>query len=557
MPKYLALTIGPIVKTLMEARKTRELWAASYLLSSLMGRIKMNLDSGGGNVLIPAIPPAVLNKPLYGSGIYPDRLFMLADHFYADAKVQEAPADKRDAVVEELIEAKILESIRSLAKDCLLAAEGQDQATIDKATEFWRDFFRIRWVIRELSDITAGRLSIELSPFLDSLELEDTCFPKEPERNYLYELFVPDRLFHCDLIKALKAGKGRYDGIMRGVSVFPSTSDIAAFELYQKHPAEMKDLEWDHLNEKHEVFYQEILNDKDVLRPAFRQYHKYFCILQADGDGIGNAIKQLGVPKDYSDFSTALADYGADAADIINKHGGKPIYIGGDDLLLLCPVCSDKGTVFDLINDLDTAFQKVNLKVPVSLSYGLNIVYYKYPLFEAIGEAYGILKKAKKYKTAQGAKKNSVSFQFTKHSGSAFQGVFSKAFLGVISDAMQHFREDPNSRRSGVVSSLIYKLLTLEKLFADLLEHAKNKEERAERLEATMTYFFNEWEDSQWFDRQRKAVIELLEAAVAERGADRKALELFYATMRLLQFMMVSPKNTLQYDTEDIAQAAG
>ena len=41
---YLAITIGPILKTLMEARRTRELWAGSVLLSTLMKHLILELD---------------------------------------------------------------------------------------------------------------------------------------------------------------------------------------------------------------------------------------------------------------------------------------------------------------------------------------------------------------------------------------------------------------------------------------------------------------------------------------------------------------------------------
>ncbi len=37
--KYTALTIGPIIKTLSNAKKTKELWASSYLFSYLMKEI--------------------------------------------------------------------------------------------------------------------------------------------------------------------------------------------------------------------------------------------------------------------------------------------------------------------------------------------------------------------------------------------------------------------------------------------------------------------------------------------------------------------------------------
>ncbi|MEL7065301.1 MAG: type III-B CRISPR-associated protein Cas10/Cmr2, partial [Bacteroidota bacterium] len=41
--RYIALTIGPVVPTLTSARKTRELWAASYIFSWIMKQVAREL----------------------------------------------------------------------------------------------------------------------------------------------------------------------------------------------------------------------------------------------------------------------------------------------------------------------------------------------------------------------------------------------------------------------------------------------------------------------------------------------------------------------------------
>ena len=58
----------------------------------------------------------------------------------------------------------------------------------------------------------------------------------------------------------------------------------------------------------------------------------------------------------------------------------------------------------------------------VSLSFGLNINYYKYPMIEAIDEAYSLLMKAKKNNTKE--KSGSVALSLTKHSGQSFDATF-------------------------------------------------------------------------------------------------------------------------------------
>ncbi len=541
---YLALTIGPVIKTLLEARKTRELWAASYLLSRLMQHLTRNLDPNGTHLLIPKIPNDVQTATLYGAGIYPDRLFMEADHLN-----------------EEDIEPAIRISLEDLAKDCLLSKDIANSTKIDDAVAYWEQFFRIRFVLIPLSDIKAGKLSLELSPFLDTLELEDTCFHQEPQKDFMGLLFK--ELFQSGLANHLRDdNRGRYKEIL-GRTFFPATHEIAAFELFEKAPQAFLKLSEVVDDDKNEVFYQQIEKGEGeyaALKKYFKPRHKYFCIVQADGDNIGGAIKQLNDGAAYRNFSETLARYGKEAAEIINKYGGKPIYIGGDDLLFLAPVSTKEASVFDLIQKLNDAFPKDQLHPDASLSFGLNIVYYKFPLFEAIGDAYGILKKAKDYPG-----KDAVSFQFTKHSGSAFTAVFSKNFLKAASTAMAVFEEHAPKGRTSVVSSLIFKLFTLKQLLIDLAKRveattaedaSKTKTMLERRVDSTLDHFYGEWDQEPGFVKQKEAVKNLLLAAYSESKDKETWTTLFYAVMRLIQFT-ISPSETNQHDTENILAAAG
>ena len=70
--QYTAINIGPIIATLQMARKPRELWAASYLFSHLMKCIIEELK----NEKLEIISPAIVEKPLLGVGLYPDKVFV-------------------------------------------------------------------------------------------------------------------------------------------------------------------------------------------------------------------------------------------------------------------------------------------------------------------------------------------------------------------------------------------------------------------------------------------------------------------------------------------------
>ena len=70
---YTTLTIGPLPGILMTARKTRELWASSYLLSYLMREICHALQKAGHEVLLPSTDN-IKAENAFGAGLYPDKI---------------------------------------------------------------------------------------------------------------------------------------------------------------------------------------------------------------------------------------------------------------------------------------------------------------------------------------------------------------------------------------------------------------------------------------------------------------------------------------------------
>lgn len=547
--KYLGLTIGPIVKTLLEARKTRELWAASYLLSSLMKHLILQLDPEGKHILIPKIPAGLKSKDLYGAGIYPDRLFMRANDMTSDS-----------------VDQAIQSALRNLAKECLLAGEAKEEDRLDQAVTFWKDFFRIRYVIKDIPDISGGKLSSELTPYLEAAELEDTCFPEEPEVNELLELFDVKNIYKVALSERLREGRGVYDPILSKYSMIPSTPEISAMELHSKVPGALLSISeslWGE-DDDSSSFYDKFEEEEyKELKNHFLPRHKYFCVVQADGDNIGKAIQKLTSEESYQTFSETLAEFGAEAAGLINEYGGKPIYIGGDDLLFLAPVQNGNQSVFNLLKKLDDIFPADKLHPSVTLSYGINIVYYKFPLFEAIGDAYDLLSTSKNHQNTAGEFKNAVCFKFTKHSGSYFSATFSKEFLSALIKALPIFQNIGPSGGKGLVSSLMYKAQTLTRLLSEVVLQEEQKADQESsvlnRLKDRLSYFFaayfNEWGSDSGFEEQSQETQSLLAAAYKEAGA-KEWLNLFYATMRLIDFIY-EPSEKEKNDITNITATAG
>jgi|GEM_PF-3945638 len=84
--KYIALTLGPIYRTLMLAKSSKELWAASYLFSYLGKKIIEPFIKN--TFVLPIVDDDRLLLPHEGAGLYPDRYIFEALEGDFDALVK-------------------------------------------------------------------------------------------------------------------------------------------------------------------------------------------------------------------------------------------------------------------------------------------------------------------------------------------------------------------------------------------------------------------------------------------------------------------------------------
>jgi CRISPR-associated protein Cmr2 len=531
MTQYLALSIGPIYKTLQQARKTRELWAASYLFSTLMENLASEL--GSDEVLMPVVK-IDKTKPVFGAGIFPDRLLM-----------------KAHGMTRESVEQKITQAIAKTAQ-----AVFPEKKLPKNTIPFWKQFFRIVFVLRECQEMTGPVFLDEFVPILDSAELADAFFQNEPSENFLLKLM--ENVYETDISEvALKdMNRGRYEEIFIGNALFPSTNEVAAFGLFDLQKEKFKELQstsrFEFYKNKHRLnpsedettFFYHLLENDPFWKEYRRPYHKYFCIVHADGDNISATLRNLKNDDNFKAYSKILNDFIQKSAAIINDFGGKPVYIGGDDLVFFAPVRTNKGSVLDLINELDAAYPSEDLHGS-TLSFGMSISYHKFPLFEARDiSARQLFDIAKKFKH-DGKEKNALAITLIKHSGSQFGTVFSKGTLKELIAASQSLRlknenaDDTIEKYEELLSSLIYKLRTLEGLLNATLQHASD-ETRFERLETLIEkYFDTSHTAGKNLAEQQKAISNLIIAAWTEKeeNDERKWFANLYCTLRLLKFL--------------------
>ena len=165
--------------------------------------------------------------------------------------------------------------------------------------------------------------------------------------------------------------------------------------------------------------------------------------------------------------------YTEQAAQLINEFSGMTIYAGGDDLLFLAPLENKEGkSIFELCYDIQKCFRntinkeinhdkKEDLKTGVpTLSFGIAMQYYKFPLYEALAKARSLLDDAKK---TAGIRKDSMSVQLTKHSGQTVQFELSNEERGLV----KAFIEEPYNDTK-TINSIVFAINTYRPVFETL-----------------------------------------------------------------------------------------
>ncbi len=124
---------------------------------------------------------------------------------------------------------------------------------------------------------------------------------------------------------------------------------------------------------------------KDTPRP-----HPYYALLVADGDSMGALIDAQKSEEAHRTLSQKMAGFARQAASIVVKHQGYPIYTGGDDVLALFPL----HTVLEALEALDQAFGEAmqdfvhpNTGGTPTLSGGLVIAHHLTPLEDVLATA--------------------------------------------------------------------------------------------------------------------------------------------------------------------------
>lgn len=539
---YLALTIGPIYKTLQKAKNTQSLWGASYLFSYLMKQISNELKTQyADDFVIPYIKDEQIFQPHKGAGLFPDRLII------KECKIVDLQRAINGAI-DKLIENKAVEAINAEINEYnSLYKKAIAKTNDDELKNLIYKYFLFG--IAEI-DVEDGKNVIdECGKMLSMLELQSPYYSEE-KTDLLY--FLIQNISETGLINdAYNDSKYR----------FPSISEISTAEFEKKYPSQYKDVIDSLLKETGKQFKkirkgEKIEDDEDklfgtlktnVLKKAdtFRRYHKYIAIVKADGDNMGNAVTTV-YEKDANkveEIDRAILNFNLDAVNKIDAYGGKSIYLGGDDLLFFAPVCSEGKTIFELVKKLSDAyntsvgqvFKDLQIKdvATPTLSFGISITYHKFPMNEALTVADNLLDKAKS------GDKNAVSFRVMKHSGQFFGTRFPQDKSYYSSKFFKIITETNLNNEDAFLSSVMYRIREMEYLIKAILKDEQGRE----RLKNFFDNNFNEGvhiAKREFLDK----VADFIYQTYLETKSDVEAkpdleltLQTVYSTLRFVQFI--------------------
>ncbi|MFZ4795575.1 MAG: type III-B CRISPR-associated protein Cas10/Cmr2 [Blastocatellia bacterium] len=399
MSHLIAIAVGPVQEFIAAARRTRDLWFGSHLLSEVSRAVAIAVEYNGGKLIFPATTKAenVANV-------------ILAE--LPDGDPKEVARKAREAAQERWLQ---------------FAADAWSEASEVIRREIWKEQvddvieFYAAWVTRsdnykkdreKVMRLLAGRKSFrDFQPAKgragvpkSSLDGQRESVLKDPAREawperYRARLRVREgeQLDVVAMVKRVAGGNKPYPSIARIAAdpwvrgnrnrlgdVISACEKLAEEEIIRplkttEHP-QFSDFPFEGTavyTSRHHELIEETGAASDSLK-ALQQALKglepepYLAVLVADGDKMGEALSALNSPEHHREFSQRLAEFAGEAKNIVTNCNGVLVYAGGDDVLAFLPVdkyldCARQ--LHDKFADLLKSYGDLTLSVGVAIGH--------------------------------------------------------------------------------------------------------------------------------------------------------------------------------------------
>ncbi|MBN1928136.1 MAG: type III-B CRISPR-associated protein Cas10/Cmr2 [Chlorobiaceae bacterium] len=480
--QYLFLfTIGPVQGFIEQARKTRDLFAGSQILSVLTDAAMNKVaEINGTNSFV---------FPHKGSTSKPNRFLAIVstDDIQAFGDAIEAAVRTKWArlATESFHSAGLPESlpildealIADLSKhSCLELIARQSSIAARQIAEFpdvyWAaiEYDGTDYVSKssKLEQLLAGVKNVRMFCQLNEEEGSRKCAldgqrtalfyrsgidknGKERKPNYLSnesDSIKGTLLDPGEALSAVSLVKRYYRKDERG---FPSTAEIAMMDRCYNNEKSWEDTckKYFDCEVDYQLFYKENLTKKSLEKQGIKTITdadldkisndfcaltgnnptKYYALLLFDGDDFGELWSGVRLHKgaNLMDFQRKLAEqlhnYAAKARCCLDKPKGQAVYTGGDDFLgfvnlnFLFKVLAELRQTFDEIVSEPLRDELMEGK-RITFTAGVAIAHYKTPLGEVLKKASAVEKRAKELRS----EKDAYGIAVMKHSGETREG---------------------------------------------------------------------------------------------------------------------------------------
>lgn len=451
MGYLVAISIGPVQDFIAAARKTRDLWYGSTMLSDLSRHVAGVLRDAGAELIFPHpdalgseddAPLSVANKLLailpdgdprpialrvredaetWLVGQYAEALRRLGDarpfvdeeiasrqikHFleFYSAWVpfdpnQDDYREKRERVERLLAGRKALRDFGKADGKASVPKSSLDpsrESVLQTATPEARETLRRRLNLAYRTRPDAG--DITLSEFLDGISIIKRIGGADGGRaRYPSVVRVAADPYIRQLVDTCPAALARLNEFAR------EAQHLGFIERFQDgpHTAGYMDFPYDS-----QILFADdpdIPDDdpdgariKAEIRKLVRDHAPaYYAVLVADGDRMGQHLGTMETANEHREFSRKLARFAVNAGTIVREHQGVLVYSGGDDVLAFLPV----DRALTCAGRLQREFRTI-VSEAVTLSAGISICYYRDPLWLALERGRAAEQAAKKPRNA-------------------------------------------------------------------------------------------------------------------------------------------------------------
>ncbi|KAF0247470.1 MAG: Crm2 family CRISPR-associated protein [bacterium] len=454
MSYLLIIHIGPVQDFIASARRSRDLWFGSWLLSELSKAAANSIVQQEGKLTNLIFPATKTDDDLK-----PNSSFDVANKIVAI--IENPPKTIAEKVLSDITQR--LEQIKNLAFKNIAGPFDSDVANLqieDMLEIFWvakkldKDYAQVREETEALMTARKATNNYKKVPWeqrngvkssLDGQResvIDKTVYEQFDEKKMWrkYHIRRGEHLCGVGLLKRhgeRGAGENRFFSTshvasLPFLSLFTEATKAIAKPAFKEYINTLKSLDvaseelGNVPGDMHPIFenydgellYEERLGDffaknetakvkqaEEALRKFYQDCEPiidnkkpsaYYGLLQADGDAMGKAIAQQKNVEGHQAISKALSAFAKGARQIVKENNGSLVYAGGDDVLAFLPLHTILKCAQQLAKDFHEKLKlemfPVESNISPTLSVGIAIVHHLDPLSDALA----LVRKAEK-----------------------------------------------------------------------------------------------------------------------------------------------------------------